>query len=537
MQKLMNHTEKLLAGLFCAIILMGVYIIFKQNLLVSDNFATLSVREVDDLAFQSSIRKIHDAISSGHISLLFSLNDYGYGAFFWFVNGLITYPLHLIGNAKLVIVTPRLISLAFGILSLVMLYKIAGHYTKSYVIKAAAPIVYLLQPEFMFMCERFHTHSLQLFFSLLAFFFALNLNNNPKALRWMLICAAAAIGTKINAIILLPALAIIYLFSEKTKLTKDDIKIFAKYVIIGTLLSIAFYNPKIILFPFFWNDAYNAMWTLAAYMYNSGINPGEADNESPLNLITSGLFTNYSGILIIPILLMLFGAGWRQYYADRRKAISLLALGVSFVLAIIVLSFRVKQGPFAYANYLIPLSFAIPLAWLVFDARHSWQRISLVLLSICGLFEFNYTRLDEFIFRYERQITTEYNIKRLADADTLKDILKRDENGKARVLVDFEVLIPLSGLDSGVQRNDFFNNFATFKTSHYDYILVGKENPITKQDDAIKKQFVNSEKYIDGGATFRTLMKTGQYGDCTYKQIFENERLWVFGLTSKDKCK
>ena len=68
-------------GLYFLVIL-NIVLLFSQNFLFSSSFGLLQLREVDDLAFQISLREIHQSIFSHNWRALLNLNFYGYGWLF-----------------------------------------------------------------------------------------------------------------------------------------------------------------------------------------------------------------------------------------------------------------------------------------------------------------------------------------------------------------------------------------------------------------------------------------------------------------------
>ena len=99
--------------------------LFLENFIFSENIGLLGFREIDDYAFQSTLRTIHSG------SRFFSLNDYAYGWIYWAFMAIITYPFYLISHYLSIdwplIVVPRQVSLLSGIASLFYLRKILCH--------------------------------------------------------------------------------------------------------------------------------------------------------------------------------------------------------------------------------------------------------------------------------------------------------------------------------------------------------------------------------------------------------------------------
>ena len=104
--------EKIFVSSICLIFIF----FFIQNFIFSSSFDILLFRSVDDYAFQSSMRSIHENMMQLKVDKLFIINDYGYGWIFWIIHSLITFPFYLIsilGYDFLLISMARNISLLF----------------------------------------------------------------------------------------------------------------------------------------------------------------------------------------------------------------------------------------------------------------------------------------------------------------------------------------------------------------------------------------------------------------------------------------
>ena len=515
------------------IITYAVIIIFQQNLLISSSFPILPMREVDDFAFQHSINKLHIALSNFDFVKFFSCNDYGYGSIFWILNAIISYPGYLVQNDQLIIISPRMLSLFFGVLSLFYVYKISKKYTSNLAIQLSVPTVLVLMPEFAFMCLRFHTHSQLLFFSVLCFYFATNYRDESFVIRKILFAMALAIGTKINALILVIAIAPICLILYKDKNNGNvSYKAILKYIIFTSFFTILFYNPLIILFPIFTSESYEAIRMLFSHIYYSGINPGHLSNEYLMNLLENGLFKNYAGYLTLPLSIISLITGYVLYrdknFSDKNLPYILIFMSLSFLIAATVLLFRVKNGPWSYANYIIPLIFPIIFSSIIIDRIPGKAKYFALSCFIFIIFSTNKNNIEEFYYRYENQKYSDYNKARMENYKNLENIIKPSAGKKTRVLTDFNVLIPVSNIDKNYIRSDFFNNFASFNNK-YDYIIISKNNVIFDEKEDITRKFSNSKPYLLGKEKYSELSKNGLFNGLEYKIILENNTIVVFG--------
>ena len=204
-------------------------ILFVENFIFSSSFATLQLREIDDVAFQYSIRNMHEAISAFKLDGLIKLNDYGYGWIYWIIVGLITYPFYLLALLTdcyvPLISIPRQISLAFVIGSAFFIYKSLSVYSKNEFLKFMAMILLMSFPAFGYFGLRFGTVSQVMFFSILTFYLTIRKDDHEKKdLKSIAIAAAACVGTKISGALILPLIGFILADRMKWSINKDNFK-------------------------------------------------------------------------------------------------------------------------------------------------------------------------------------------------------------------------------------------------------------------------------------------------------------------------
>ena len=516
------------------LIIYSVIILFQQNLLISGSFPILPMREVDDFAFQHTLNKLHTALYDFNFVQFFNCNDYGYGSIFWVLNSIVSYPGYLLQNDQLTIISPRMLSLLFGVLSLIYAYKISKKYTDNIAIQLSAPAILVLIPEFAFMCLRFHTHSQLLFFSLLCFYFATNYKNDIHVIKKILFVMAVAIGTKINALILVLAIAPILLIIHKDQNNNEiSYKFIFLHVIFTTFFTLLFYNPLLIFFPLFLAESYNAIKVVLTHIYYSGINQGHASNEYIGNLLINGLSRHYASYLTIPLSITTLITGYMFYkddkFSEKILAYILIFMSTGFLIAAIILLFRVKSGPWSYANYVIPLFFSIIFSAIIFDRFKSDLKYLLLSFFMISLFFLNQNNIEEFYYRYENQKNSLYNKTRMDTFKDLENIIQPSENRKVKVLIDHNILAPVSSLDKNFLRTDFYNSFASYN-DNYDYILVTKNNVMLDKKENIIKKYKNSAPYLLGKEKFNKLNEKGLFNNSKYDIVFENKTILVFGI-------
>jgi hypothetical protein len=208
------------------------------------------------------------------------------------------------------------------------------------------------------------------------------------------------------------------------------------------------------------------------------------------------------------------------------KAGSLAVAAGGAVLAIFVLLFRVKQGPFAYANYIIVVSFVPLLGLLLFDCLGKNIRAVALLLFIGTFAYVKAPVLDEFYFRYAHQRDADYTQQALKDYNGVLPVIQ-PVDGHLRVLTDYRALLPVTPFTPGAFRSDFGDNLQLFKPD-YDYIVLHKANPAFGDEQKIKADFSNPDNYLQTHAAIFKLVKEGRFQDRPFKKVFENDHLFVF---------
>lgn len=154
-----------------------IALLFVENFIFSSQMGYLGFREVDDVAFQSSIRKVHFNMLAGDVGNLLTINDYAYGWIFWFTMSLITFPFFLLSHYFQIdwplIVAPRQISLLFAVLCLLTLRKILKRFAMPEWGVAGAVVMFALLPFTGYFSMRFGTVNAVMFFSMLSLYLAM----------------------------------------------------------------------------------------------------------------------------------------------------------------------------------------------------------------------------------------------------------------------------------------------------------------------------------------------------------------------------
>ncbi len=370
-------------------------ILFIENFVLSSGFDIIQFREIDDLAFQTTLRQIHLVIESGHLHKLAVLNGYAYGWIFWFPLAFVTYPLYWISTHFAIdwplIVAPRQISLAFGIMTLLLMRKIFKKYDMPEWITAAGFLVLLLFPSFGYFSLRFGTVNEVMFFSVLSLYLAIS--DNPSTTRGRLFVAAAlalAGGTKLSGLLISPLIFALVVFRYEFKsfaiLARDLLLPAALFVV----LLIAFSNPS--LFAYLRHPIYGQQYlkTLSSFIGTTKIeNTPLTPSERFYYIFFGSGIANATYVLILFFGLIMQAIRSKVFRRDALASIGTLLFIGSY------LSFSVKNG--SAVLYFTAISFLF-LFGLFFFSNLRGGKVVVIIIIFLQLFDL--THKSWFQYKY-----------------------------------------------------------------------------------------------------------------------------------------
>lgn len=263
-----------------------------ENFVFSDRLGLLVFRELDDLAFQEVLRRLHSSIHGGDYAKLLAVNDYAYGWIFWVPMALLTYPLYLLNMHWALdwplIVAPRQISLVFSILSLLVLRKILKGRNVPEWACAAALLIFSLCPTFGYFSLRFGTVNAVMFFSLLSFYLAQkDTPSSAKGRAKVALALALAGGIKLSGLLILPFVGacVMVRLNEKNRARMLAPTLMPALLFICAL--VVFTNPALLTLPFN-AEAGADYWKTLQYFI--GLTKTALDAASPLERFFNGAF-------------------------------------------------------------------------------------------------------------------------------------------------------------------------------------------------------------------------------------------------------
>lgn len=516
--------------------------LFIENFVFSNSFSTIQLREIDDTAFQYSIRNIHESISSFKFDRLIKLNDYGYGWIYWIIVGLITYPFYLLALVTdfyvPLIALPRDISLAFTIGSSFFIYKSLSFYSKDEFLKFMSMILLMSFPAFGFFSMRFGTVSQVMFFSTLAFYLTIRKDDyEKKDLRNIAISAALCVGTKISGALILPLIGLIMADRMQWKMNKETFKK-AKYFLLNFLLFfVLFSDPALFLSPFKPEYLYSYIEALKS---NSHL----ALQDNFLQIMTEVLGVGYlniyfAGAAIAFLLLNIF-------YKERYKRDFLfMALWMVFTLSLLVKI--MSMGGQYVINYALAVMYLLAFSILFLE---KWGRLGKVVAVSFVIMSFltNYSNISSGFYsnmKYFKLLQDQMIVAKVAANDSIKKLIpdpKENKEQKVNVLMDYRAIFPYSHFDRENLNAVFaFDNIQKVRDQikgDFDYISLNKTSPYFLPDqefsDFIAKLKNESEltDQVESRKIVQKLMDSKKFEDVEYEILLNENNIIFFGKRS-----
>ena len=508
--------------------------LFCENFLFSSSFSILSLREIDDVAFQYSIRNIHESISSFRFERLLKLNDYGYGWIFWIIVGIATYPLYLVAQFTdfyvPLIVFPRQISLAFTIGTAFLVYKILSIYTKNERLKLLAILLLFSFPAFGFFAMRFGTVAQVTFFAALTFYLAArNDYYEKKDLKQIAIAAAACVGTKINGALILPLVGMILIDRMSWSISKENLKKAGYFLKMFVPFFALFSYPALYLAPFrpvYFAHYFNALKNNShlANMGNFWINLQEVFSIGYLNIFCASVL----------IVLLFFGF---FLHKEKRRDFIFVALWIVFVTCF--LTKIMSMGTSYVVNYALVIMYLLVLAIVAIE---SWKRCAEILAVVILVVSIvvNFTEISSGYYTNMKYSNLQKNpeiIQKIAAIEEIKKLIPdpKESDQQVVLLTDYRSVFPYTSFDRKNIRAIFsFDNFnLNLIEGGFDYISLYKGSPYFSDEkiaNLVKKMNNKSEieNLLASKDLIAKLLASNKLGDFEYEEIFDGPNIKIF---------
>lgn len=543
-------SEFLIPYICYCIVFLIVFLLGYENFIYSSNFGDLTFRGIDDIAFQTTLRRIHLAIDSLNLMQLVKINDYGYGWIYWFFLAVCTYPFYLLNKyysiACPLIVAPRQISLIFSCLSLYYLYKLFKVLEFDKVTSSIALLCFSLLPSFGYFSLRFGTVSSVMFFSLLSLYFAFLQFKSKRSHNIKSIVALSISGAiKLNGLFIAP-LTLLLLSIDDLKKKKYKAIIFN--LIYFTAFLVFFTIPFIYLLPlapfiisgpsFYYQAIINYINTMKHFIGITNISP---ITDSPFKDFISGVFHNF---YIFTVYIILFYGMFSLAFKSFLNKYALLFLLFAYI-PIIYLFFNVKN-PDSAGIYFTSISF---IFFLGINFIHSKMR-NFILFFILSLLSFSLINQDllnpkkydfsHFSYFFQEK-SDKSNLIKANKIDTCLNFSFEDKKKNMAIAIDYEIKSNLNPLEFPF--SCFLYIFANLSSSSnscnkpFDYFLIDS-SAVALQNDLYfyKNLYMQDQKTHDSLLQDRhlksDLVKYGKYVGSKYKLLCAIDNIKIYKLSN-----
>lgn len=452
-----------------------------QNFIISESFELLGLREIDDLAFQHTLRKIHTFLFNGQILDLFSVVDYGYGNLFWTLHALVTIPGYLLSSPQITIVTARLTSVFLfsgAFYNLYRIYRILIPEEKYRSLSLFLILIAACTPAVMLAALRFHTHGLLTFLISFCVYSGLMFLFKKRGSKWMFIFAGLAVGVKMTGLFIAPFVFFICVFKYNFDFFKREVlKRIAKDILYFILCAAFGLSPVVILFFRYGGNVNEIFHTLYSYFLMSKSNVGSPDNANPVFLLKNGFFSYYYSAIIYSI----FSAGAVLLLVFSKKEFRTFYASIFFTYLIVFayLLFKTAQGPLLISWYFLPLGILLPIGFLGY-LHFNLVKNNIQLTTICFILMFimltNLGLLNESLFRYEKFVESRSYSSSIESFRTIGKSFDFSKSG-LRILKDYRVNIPISAFNSDAYIINFYDNIDIINSDKpFDLVIICKKS-------------------------------------------------------------
>lgn len=529
--------EKTLFWLFASLIGAIAILLFVENFVFSHSVGLLGFREIDDLAFQTTLRRCHLALQEGHLGFLSRSNDYAYGWLFWVPLALITYPLFLLSQLANIdwplIIFPRQLSLFFGFIGLYFIYKSLRLLKCSPLNAMAGVTLIALFPSFSYFCMRFGTVHELFFFSTLSLYFALSdTPSTPRGRLKIALTVAATGAIKLSGLFIAPVIAGL-VWNRLPKQYKSSFKNLARTlwvpVVTFTLALIALTNPSLYAAPFNTKLATKYFATLSHFMEVTRTSLG----DSTIDLFFSGFFLNsYSYVAIFGVLFCGLFYGLLKH---KKEDMAVFICGIILACTYLLLSVKTSSS---VTVYFTPIFFLFIFGIIPFGSHKKTSVLLALFISLMLYGTVTRASSEWGINSYFVKETEKAD--EITNAQHVKNCIKDDLNGRAfdHIFVDFTIPLTMNALTHPKACISVaWNNLSAegkYCQKPIDYLILDQVNAIGMlPDEAFSKRLkaVDSKtvkNYTKDRESRQMLTKTGAFAGQAFTPICHTKRTIVY---------
>lgn len=517
-------------------------IVFLENFVHSSDFSILSLRCIDDVAFQASLNKYFNVSGSD----LLLMNDYGYGWFFWFPMYLLTYPAHLLQSATgvgwLLIVLPRMHSLFFAVMCSILAYKIVSVYTDNGWIKMVVVMLMPMFPVDGYMAGRFSPNNQTACFAMLSLYLLIKNNNiDRKKLRSVLCIFALAMATKASAVCIAPMLTLLILSKYNWRFSKSNLIVWIQESVLAIFLMLFFMSPAVML-PFVnFNNAKQSANILLTYILERQTNADIVENV----FYTIG-FSMGKNVGVFLIAMLMFSA--IIIYRNREeKRKDYLWISLGYLVGLIYLSATVSVGSIYVFNYLFPICFAFPFGFLGLQyIKIKNEQVKKIVIICVSIF---FTGLQLYNIAEKINCESEYNLLAYYQNSRKSEEKKKciyamektlDELNMEQINLCIDYLGPISFYSVQEHSNvgiclSYWNNMGELYNDNTNIIVLSKDSIGFYSDSEFENE-INSldirekDKYLKDRNARNMLVQTDSYAGKEWEKIYEDDYTYMYKL-------
>ncbi len=527
-----------LPKIFLVLMFLLFVLLFCENFIFSDSFALLHLREVDDLAFHTTLRNIHRDISAFHFDGLLKLNDYGYGWIFWIVNGILTYPFYLLAVLTdfyvPLIVLPRMVSMFCVFGAAFFTYKILCTYSKNEFLKVVAMFLLLCFPAFSHFGLRFSTVAPVMCFSSLAFYLTIRKETyDAKDLKQIALAAGLCAGCKLNGVLIMPLIGLIMASRLQWRFNKENAKKAGYFSAWFLLFTVLFSNPSLFLSPFRPKYFFNYVESLK---YNSHLALQDNFYQTFRDVIEVGYINFY-------IAFGLFLIALPNIFSKEKKRKDLALISIWLIVCLSLLAKIMAMGSLYIINYVLVVMYLMIVLILVLE---KWGRIGEfaavgivvvnILLSFQNIYAGFYSNLKYFHLLRNPDI-----ISKIVVSEAIKKLIldpKDHPDKKINVIMDFRAIFPYAHLERDNLDVQFvFDNFQIMQKQNggnFEYISISRESPFFYSEEKFS-DFIKGFKdeslitnQVESRKIIQNLIKTGYFNNVQYQQLLDQNGIIFF---------
>jgi hypothetical protein len=393
-------------------------IVFIQNFIFSSSFEYLSFRELDDLAFQIVVAKMHEALQHGEFLKFIQNTDYGYGWFYWLIVSLSTFPAYYFNDyidAQWFIISfPRNISLFFALGAALLLKRISIILGADKTASVVIALLFVLNPIIGYYSMRFGTVTIIIFFSTLSLYFALqddalSISGLLKAVTALNIAGAI----KLSGFLVAPLL--VFIFYSRWRSVGRLVGARFGYKAVFGLVAYSVFVFLLCLSPYIFYDLSYLSAVVKNIIYFISSASGSGAIRDPYSVLKNSIFYNYFSAASFALLSL--GLAYGTY---KRNNNSWLYGGVICYCAIIYIMMSIFSSEWhSFERFVSSISVLLLLG--VVALRSSAQH-SIIILAIClsTLFDFSLRSYESIRGGGAAQSHFSYYGKLLASAESIE---------------------------------------------------------------------------------------------------------------------